>query len=231
VQHNARKVIVTCGPSFEPIDEVRRLTNSSTGELGVRLADRLAREGFEVFCFKGSAATCPGPEEGTHLRLFDTNDDLVRLLEGVAEIHRIDAAFHVAALCDYRIQTIRDEQGRDCRSAKIASCSGSLGLVLEPATKVISRLRSLFPDTLLVGWKYELAGSRQKALAKAWRQIEENRTDACVLNGRAYGPGFAFCRPSMPIQECGDKAELAEFLGAWLSRKLIPSRVPMSSRC
>ncbi|HVY71907.1 MAG TPA: phosphopantothenoylcysteine decarboxylase, partial [Verrucomicrobiae bacterium] len=37
------KVIVTCGPSYEPIDEVRRLTNFSTGELGVLLAEELAR--------------------------------------------------------------------------------------------------------------------------------------------------------------------------------------------
>jgi phosphopantothenoylcysteine decarboxylase/phosphopantothenate--cysteine ligase len=39
------KVIVTCGPSYEPIDQVRRLTNFSTGELGVLLSDELARAG------------------------------------------------------------------------------------------------------------------------------------------------------------------------------------------
>jgi len=43
------KVIVTCGPSYEPIDQVRRLTNFSTGELGVHLSNQLARAGFEVF--------------------------------------------------------------------------------------------------------------------------------------------------------------------------------------
>ncbi|MDD5140960.1 MAG: phosphopantothenoylcysteine decarboxylase [Verrucomicrobiales bacterium] len=51
------KVIVTCDPSFEPIDQIRRPTNFSTGELGVRLCDQLARAGFEVFCFKGSGDT------------------------------------------------------------------------------------------------------------------------------------------------------------------------------
>jgi phosphopantothenoylcysteine synthetase/decarboxylase len=47
------KVIVTCGPGYEPIDQVRRITNFSTGELGVRLCNELARAGFEVFCLKG----------------------------------------------------------------------------------------------------------------------------------------------------------------------------------
>ncbi len=43
------KVIVTTGPSYEPIDEVRRITNFSSGELGLLLANTLARAGCEVF--------------------------------------------------------------------------------------------------------------------------------------------------------------------------------------
>jgi len=39
----SKKVIITCGPSYEPIDEVRRLTNFSTGELGVQLSDSVIR--------------------------------------------------------------------------------------------------------------------------------------------------------------------------------------------
>ena len=57
------QVIVTCGPSYEPIDRVRRLTNFSSGELGVHLSNQLARAGFEVFCLKGSGATYPSPAE------------------------------------------------------------------------------------------------------------------------------------------------------------------------
>jgi phosphopantothenoylcysteine decarboxylase/phosphopantothenate--cysteine ligase len=222
------KVIVTCGPSFEPIDQVRRVTNFSTGQLGIHLADRLAREGFEVFCLKGSSATYPGPSERAHLNLFDTNDDLFDLLKELSQTHQISAVFHVAALCDYRIRKVRDEQGHDCSAAKIASRSGCLNLVLEPATKVISQLRGLFPDSLLVGWKYELTGTREEALAKAWRQIEENLTDACVLNGAAYGAGFAVCRPSTPLQECARKVQLVEALAVWLSREFaIP--IPVSA--
>jgi phosphopantothenate---cysteine ligase (CTP) len=225
------KVIVTCGPSFEPIDQVRRLTNFSTGQLGIHLADRLAEEGFEVFCLKGSAATYPGPGECAHLSFFDTNDNLLDLLEEIAQTHQISAVFQVAALCDYRIKTVEDQKGFDCRSAKIASRSGSLNLVLEPATKVISRLRVLFPDSLLVGWKYELVGKPQEAVAKAWRQIEENHIDACVLNGQAYGPGFGVCRPSLPIQECRHKAELVDFLSAWLSQAVSGSRDLVPGSC
>jgi hypothetical protein len=77
-------------------------------------------------------------------------------------------------------------------------------------------MRVLFPESILVDWKYELVGTQSEALAKAWRQIQENRVDACVLNGRAYGTNFAFCRPSHQIHECSNKTNLVQFLTAWL---------------
>ncbi len=210
------KVIVTCGPSYEPIDQVRRLTNFSTGELGVSLSNQLARAGFEVFCLKGSGATHPGPGEQCHLSLFDTNDDLLELLKQTSEAHEIAAVFHVAALCDYKVKRVEDDRGRSCNSPKIASRSGALTISLEPATKVIAKMRHLFPESILVGWKYELAGTPPEAVAKAERQMQENRTDACVLNGQAYGSGFAFCQPTQPIHGCRNKTELVQVLTSWL---------------
>jgi phosphopantothenoylcysteine synthetase/decarboxylase len=211
------KVIVTCGPSLEPIDEVRRITNFSTGELGVRLCDALARAGFEVFCFKGSGATHPDPSSASQLAHFDTNDDLLELLTRTSAQHDIAAVFHVAALCDYRVKRVTDHQGRGCNSAKIASRSGALTIELEPATKVISKMRELFPSSILVGWKYELVGKREDALAKAGRQMEENFTDACVVNGRAFGVGFAVVEQDSNLHESGDKPKLVNFLAAWIN--------------
>lgn len=210
------KVIVTCGPSYEPIDQVRRLTNFSTGELGVLLSDELARAGHEVFCLKGSGATAVGPGQPCHVSLFNTNDDLLALLSQTAAQHEIGAVFQVAALCDYKVKQVADEQGRNCDSPKIASRSGALTISLEPATKVIAQTRRIFPTSLLVGWKYELAGTRKEALAKARRQIEENRIDACVVNGSAFGAGFGFYQASSVAHECASKAELAAYLTRWL---------------
>lgn len=209
------KVIVTCGPSFEPIDQVRRLTNFSTGELGVLLSEFLTRAGYDVFCFKGTGATYRDPVAPCHVERFDTNDDLLGLLAGASASGDVAAVFHAAALCDYRVKRVDDESGQSCHSAKIASRSGALTIRLEPATKVISKMRGLFPRSVLVGWKYELAGTRQDALGKAYRQIEENDIDACVVNGRAYGDGFGLCQPGVGIQECELKADLPAFLVSW----------------
>jgi len=185
----------------------------------VLLSTELARAGHDVFCLKGSGATHPGPDKPCHVSLFNTNDDLMKLLVQTAGTQEIGAVFHVAALCDYKIKHVTDEQGRSCDSLKIASRSGALTIKLEPATKVISRMRSIFPKGILTGWKYELAGTREEALAKARKQIEENRMDACVVNGAAYGSSFGFCRDGLPVLECKDKQAVARYLASWLQKK------------
>jgi phosphopantothenate---cysteine ligase (CTP) len=211
------KVIVTCGPSFEPLDQVRRLTNFSTGELGVCLSEALADAGFDVLCFKGSGATFPGPYQGCAVQLFNTNDDLLKLLWETSQTDEFGAIFHAAALCDYKVKSATDENGKAPTSQKIPSREGTLTLTLEPATKLLPKLRALFPASKLVGWKYELDGSREAAIAKAMRQIDECNTDACVVNGAAFGAGFGFCQPGVPVQEASSKGQLTRVLTRWLA--------------
>jgi phosphopantothenoylcysteine synthetase/decarboxylase len=213
------KVIVTTGPSYEPIDEVRRITNFSSGELGLLLANALAGAGCEVFCLKGAYATSPIPLAKGHLVGFTTNDDLHEKLARLASEHDIAALFHVAALCDYKVARVEDEQGARQSAAKIESRAGALTLSLEPARKVIAGLRQLFPKAALVGWKYELNGTRSEALAKVWRQISECHTNACVVNGRAWGEDFGFCAPPDSIRELADKQAVADFLVRWLRER------------
>lgn len=209
------KVIVTCGPAYAPIDAVRRITNASTGELGVLLANELTAAGFDVICFKGEGATFPGPLAAGECRSFSTNEDLLRQLGALAG-DEAAAVFHAAALCDFRVKQARDEQGRMLAAAKFSSRAGALTLELEPAAKVIAELRGLFTRARIVGWKHEMDGGRQDALAKGWRQMRENRTDACVVNGRAYGAGFGVCLPPDRAHHLPDKRALAKWLTEWL---------------
>lgn len=210
------RVLITCGPGHEPVDEVRRLTNFSTGELGVRLANHLVAAGHEVHCLKGAGATWPGPLTTPHQAVFSTNQDLLTQLERLAAGPAFAAVFHAAALSDFAVGRVEDGQGRPLAGRKIDSRAGEVVLRLVPAPKVISALRGLFPSARLVGWKYELDGDADAALAKGWTQIGAARTDACVVNGRAFGAGFAFCERPDRVTRLADKAALAEFLGRWL---------------
>jgi phosphopantothenoylcysteine decarboxylase/phosphopantothenate--cysteine ligase len=213
------KVLVTCGPSYEPIDAVRRLTNFSTGELGVKLAGRLAQEGFEVVCLKGEGAVHPDAAVPVETVRFGTNDALWMRLEGYARAGGVGAVFHAAALCDYGVVGVEDEAGRALTALKIPSRGGSLRLKLAPVRKVIAGLRTLFPRSWLVGWKYEVEGTREEVVARGWAQLAECATDVCVVNGPAVGQEFGLCVQPDRVTWVQSKAAAVEALtAAWVAR-------------
>jgi phosphopantothenoylcysteine synthetase/decarboxylase len=210
------RVVVTCGPSYEPIDEVRRITNFSTGELGIELSNQLTRAGFEVVCFKGVGATSQERIVGARVVPFGTNEHLRGELEALPQRENISAVFHAAALCDYRVKSVLTSQGAEVAATKIPSRAGELTLILDPAAKLIQELRDLFPGSRIVGWKYELIGSRADVLAAAIRQFAESRSDGCVMNGAAYGKGFGFLEPHQKPVHLADKRALCAHLVQWL---------------
>src|SRR5438093_12288693 len=111
-------VLVTSGPSYESIDEVRRITNASTGELGVLLANRLGAEGFKVFCLCGVGSTYRAPVTRASPLPFTTNQDLFEQLARLQQPHHIVAVFHAAALCDFQVRQVTDLTGADRTAAK-----------------------------------------------------------------------------------------------------------------
>jgi phosphopantothenoylcysteine synthetase/decarboxylase len=216
------KIVVTCGPSHEPIDEARRLTNFSTGRLGITLASALQNKGHEVFCFKGEMASHPHPETLSITR-FSTNNDLSQKLEKLGREEPIDIVFHAAALCDFKPARVVDGDGSTVVGRKVPTRDGELSLVLTPTIKVLPQLRGFFSRARIVGWKYELDGARQEAFSKARRQIAEARADACVLNGAAYGNGFAICEPGDRSAHCDDLDALIRALVAFIERDETPA--------
>jgi phosphopantothenoylcysteine synthetase/decarboxylase len=209
-----RLALVTCGPAYEPIDEVRRITNQSTGELGSLLAEALARANFEVLCLRGEMAVYPNPRE-VNVMPFTTNASLLGLLERLPT--QPAAVFHAAALCDFLVHEIEGSN----RERKIPSSVAEVRLILRPAEKLLPRLRALFPQAIIVGWKYELDGSREEAVARARGQLDSAHTDACVVNGTSYGAGFGFlARGSEKAHHLHTKIELCRFLGDWTTERL-----------
>ena len=193
---------ITCGPAYEPIDKVRRITNLSSGEIGAVLANAFLRVGFEVICFRGESATFPPPADAD-VRPFSTNESLAVSLRSLERAPAI--ILHAAALCDFVLASIEGADSGD----KLSSRAGSIRLTLQPAEKVLPKMRDWFPDARLIGWKYELDGSRETAVARASAQIREARTDACVVNGSAYGPGFGLLTTDNRLHHFSDKSVLA----------------------
>lgn len=214
--------IVTAGPTYEPVDEVRRLTNFSTGRLGTLLANHLAAQGHKTTLLLGYYATFRGAAQSLRVVEFTTTQSLFELLRNAAA-DRCDAVFHAAAVSDFTIAKVwrRQPDGllEEIAARKIPTHEGSLFAELRPAPKIIAQLRSWHPHGLLVGWKCELDGTRPDVLAKGLAQIRANQTDACVVNGAAYGQGFGLVSGGGDGGlHCPDEESLFEALSWLLSR-------------
>jgi len=186
--------IVTAGPTFEPIDHVRRLTNLSTGRLGTGLADHLAARGHQVCLLLAETATGPAPTRAQSVTRFSTTADLhaqVARRSGTG----VGAVFHAAAVSDFTPAGLWTQSAgggfERLTAGKVPSDISPLWLELQATPKIIGHLRSWFPQAVLVGWKYEVDGTPAQAVARGRAQIAEYSTSACVVNGPAYGPGYA----------------------------------------
>src|SRR5207247_1034806 len=176
------RCIVTAGPTYEPLDEVRRLTNFSTGRLGSELVNFLAERGHEVTLLIGQQATYRGERHAHHVETFTTTADLRERLHAL-EGAEVAAVFHAAAVSDFSFGKIwqRSSKGQltEVQSGKVSTREGTLLAELVPTPKIIAELRRWFPVARLVGWKYEVDGDRSGVLVQAEKQILECRTDSC----------------------------------------------------
>ncbi|HTG45306.1 MAG TPA: phosphopantothenoylcysteine decarboxylase [Verrucomicrobiae bacterium] len=207
------RILVTLGPSCEPLDAVRRLTNFSTGKLGTELANYLTDAGHEVTALRGHYSTWRGELRAVDIKEFATSADLLALLQGSP---CFDAVFHAAAVSDFAFGSVFEKRDDGVLtpvfSGKYSTRAGTLLAELVPTPKIIARMRSLFPGAKLIGWKYEVDGARAAAVEAARHQILENHTDGCVVNGPAYGAGYGLVVKSERIGHCQTGPELFQAL-------------------
>jgi phosphopantothenoylcysteine synthetase/decarboxylase len=191
--------IVTAGPTYEPLDDVRRLTNFSTGRLGTELANFLTAHGHRVTLLIGESATWAGERKAQSVKVFTSTKDLRAKLKSFAG-KKVDAIFHASAVSDFGFGKMftHDAGGKLVPfkpSKKISTREGNLLVELVPTPKIIVELRGWFPKTKIIGWKFEADGGRADALRRARKQIVACATNACVANGPAYGKGFSLVTP------------------------------------
>jgi len=177
--------------------------------LGTALANQLAAAGHTVRLLRSETATAVPPVAAVETVPFSSGSDLAaRFLERATD--GSIAIFHAAAVGDFSIgrtfETNDDGESRLISSGKISTRNGSLWVELRPTPKLLMDLRDWYPQALVVGWKFEVDGTRDEVLGKARAQIDECRTDACVANGPAHGPGFTLLTRTgqQPLATPGD---------------------------
>jgi phosphopantothenoylcysteine decarboxylase/phosphopantothenate--cysteine ligase len=213
------RCVVTAGPTYEALDGVRRLTNFSTGRLGTDLTSFLTGRGHEVTLLLGQQSTY---REARKPEFFTTTSDLREKLRALAT-QPVNAVFHAAAVSDFSFGKIwaRSAQGelKELKESKISSREGTLLAELLPTPKIIAELRQWFPKARLVGWKYEANGIREDAIRQAEKQLGICLTDACVVNGPAYGEGFGLVQGGGEYTHLEDNKELFEILEKFIRQE------------
>jgi len=200
-------VLVTAGGTVEDIDTVRSITNHSTGRLGSLVADEFARGGARVtyLCAESAARPKTPPERTITIR---SAGQLAQTLERLLRGQPFDCVVHAMAVSDFTPtgvftpeelagaleQGTRGDKlttealGEALASAagrsekKISSRSDRLILVLEQTPKAIGLIKSLQPDTLLVGFKL-LSGAGEAELVAAGQELmRQNGCDFVLCN-------------------------------------------------
>ncbi|MDP9281459.1 MAG: bifunctional phosphopantothenoylcysteine decarboxylase/phosphopantothenate--cysteine ligase CoaBC [Chloroflexota bacterium] len=173
-----RRVVVTAGPTLEPIDPVRFVSNRSSGKMGYAIAAAAADAGAEVFLVSGpTALRAPA---GTQLVPIETAEQLRDAVLGL--LPNADAVVMAAAVADYRpIETME-------RKIKKRDAGKELSLRLTENPDILRAIvAARRPGAIVVGFKAETGD----ATAEAGRMLREKKLDLVVANDVSE-PGSAF---------------------------------------
>lgn len=168
------RMLITAGPTQEPIDAVRFIGNRSSGRLGVALADEASRRGWEVVLLLGPVSLTPS-EQGVRVERFRTTADLDVLLgEHVA---RCDVLVMAAAVADYRPKVAG---GGVVAGVKIKRTDQALVLELEPTPDLLAKASaSRTAGQLFVGFALE---PRERLVESAKSKLVRKDLDMVVAN-------------------------------------------------
>lgn len=177
----AKTLLVTCGPTFEPIDAVRYVGNRSSGRMGLAIAEAALAKGWNVRLLAGPGVPSPRDEAGPQgrtpivVRQFRTTADLQALLG--QELAGADVLVMAAAVADYRPKPIA---GLDPETGKLKRSGGPLTIELEPTPDLLAECgRNRRPGQVLIGFALE---PRERLLESAKAKLHRKNVDAIVAN-------------------------------------------------
>jgi phosphopantothenate-cysteine ligase len=196
-----KQVIITAGGTSERIDNVRKITNSSSGKLGVAIANHLLEKDEEVFIYYVCSKSSLRPSD-PRVQIIEVEGtiDLKNKIEGLLTTNQIDVFIHSMAVSDYttdyvttvdRIkESVRKNPNLDdafknievISGNKISSYEDNLVIVLKPTPKIISLIKTLSPTTYLVGFKLLDGVSKEELIKVASKLRDKNKCDLVVAN-------------------------------------------------
>lgn len=183
------KVVITAGGTSEKIDNVRKITNSSTGKLGLCIANEFLKtvEDVEITYICSKETFCPNDDRVKIKRIIGV-DDLEREVRNVLENNDIDVFIHSMAVSDYKVdyvstlEKLKNNEEFTMTDNKISSSLSDLVIVLKPTKKIISIIKDISPNTYLVGFKLLDNVTKDKLIEVATNLMIKNKCNLVVAN-------------------------------------------------
>ena len=165
-----KQVLLTAGPTQEPIDPVRYISNRSSGKMGFALAEALIEAGAEVTLVTGpvslaSPGKCKVVKVKTAQEMYD---------EVMRHIKKSDVFIGCAAVSDYRVETTSN--------TKIKKTADTLTLTLVKNPDILKEVAKKYPKKLMVGFAAETDN--------ATRKLQEKDLDIIIANEVGTDKGF-----------------------------------------
>lgn len=172
-----KKILITAGPTYEPIDPVRFIGNHSSGKMGAALAKILAQRGAQVSLVMGPSHSTPLHPSIKTFRVTTAEEMFQR---AVSEFEEADIAILAAAVADYRPKTVAKE--------KIKKQQSTITIELEKNPDIAACLGKIKrQDQILAGFALETTNELKNAKEK----LVKKNFDFIVLNSlREKGAGF-----------------------------------------
>jgi phosphopantothenoylcysteine decarboxylase/phosphopantothenate--cysteine ligase len=160
-------VLITAGPTREPIDPVRYISNRSSGKMGYALAEAALRRGAKVILISGPTAIQP-----------PANAEVVHV-ETAAQMRRAALDRASQATIIIKAAAVSDYQLKDIAPEKIKRTGESLTLALEPTADILSELAlKAKPEQIVVGF----AAETTNVLENARRKLRSKSLHAIIVN-------------------------------------------------
>jgi phosphopantothenoylcysteine decarboxylase/phosphopantothenate--cysteine ligase len=211
-----RRIVVTAGPTWEPIDAVRFLGNRSTGRMGFAVAREAFDRGADVTLVVGPGTVEP-PEGPRMVRVATAEEMRMSVLKAAEDA---DAVIMAAAVADFR--------PREAAPGKMKKEKGPPRLELVPTPDILAELGQMKGDRVLVGFAAETedveTAGRTKLVAKGLDLLVANEV------GRE-GTGFAAeSNLAAILSRTGDDEPLREWTKAELATALCDRLTKLLSR-
>jgi len=168
-----KRVLITAGPTWIPLDRIRVISNRATGRTGILLAERLQDSAAWVTLLLGPVESC-GIDKRIRLIRFHFFNELKNKLTKELRSRRYDIVIHSAAVSDYK--------PLKKYAYKVESGIQNWRVILVPTEKIINSIKKISSSLFLVGFKFEPEADKGLLLEKARSLINRANLDLAVAN-------------------------------------------------